>query len=85
MRIQLEPHTLQRAIERGATESEILETLEGGVNIVAKKGRLAKAKAFTFNTERNGKYYDEKKLEVYYLIENGIIITITVYVFYGKF
>ena len=85
MDIQIEPHTLQRAIERGATENEITDTINFGVNILGKSGRLGKSKIFSFAAERNGKYFEEKKLEVYYVIENSIIITITVYVFYGKF
>ena len=36
MKIQIEPHTLQRAIERGATENEIDDTLNSGVNILGK-------------------------------------------------
>ena len=85
MNIQIEPHTLQRAMERGATENEIRETIIDGVNILAKSGRLGKSKLFPFTAERNGKYFEEKKLEVYYVIENSNIITVTVYVFYGKF
>lgn len=85
MQIQIEPHTLQRAIERGASENEIKDTLTKGVNIFGKSGRLGKSKAFSFEAFRNGKYYEEKKLEVYYVIEQQIIITVTVYVFYGKF
>ncbi len=85
MQIQIEPHTLQRAIERGASENEIIDTLTNGVNILGKSGRLGKSKVFPFEAVRNGKYYDEKKLEVYYVIEQQVIITVTVYVFYGKF
>ena len=85
MKIQIEPHTLIRAIERGATEYEIIETINNGINILGKSGRLGKSKVFLFENERNGKYFIEKKLDVYYLIENDIIITITVYAFYGKF
>jgi hypothetical protein len=85
MNIQIEPHTLQRAEERGATENEIKETINSGVNILGKSGRLGKTKIFVYAAERNGKYFEEKKLEVYYVIENNNIITVTVYVFYGKF
>ncbi len=85
MKIQIEPHTLQRAIERGATEEEINQVLESGINILGKYGRLGKSKVFSFNNTRIGKYYEEKKIEVYYLIELETIFTITVYVFYGKF
>ena len=34
MKIQIEPHTLQSAIERGATENEIDDTLNSVVNIL---------------------------------------------------
>jgi hypothetical protein len=85
MKVQIDPHTLQRANERGASKHEILETLESGINILAKSGRLGKSKVFKFESVRNKKFYDEKKVEVYYLLENDIIITVTVYVFYGKF
>ncbi|MDQ6610109.1 MAG: DUF4258 domain-containing protein [Bacteroidota bacterium] len=85
MKIRLEPHTLRRAKERGATEKEILETLQTGQIISAKNNRLTKSKSFSFSAEKNGKFYEEKKLEVFYTIENDEIITITVYVFFGKF
>ena len=85
MKIQIEPHTLQRAVERGASESEIIETIEKGTSILGKYGRLCKSQIFSYANTRNGKFYDDKKIEVYYLIEQEIIITVTVYVFYGKF
>ena len=85
MIIQIEPHTLQRANERGASENEIKETIETGINILGKSGRLGKSKIFSFNKERNDRSYEEKKLEVFYIIEDEAMITITVYVFYGKF
>lgn len=85
MHIQIEPHTLLRANERGASEDEIIETINNGIVFTAKLNRMAKFKVFNFNKFRNGKFYEQKKLEVFYLIENNEIITITVYVFYGKF
>jgi hypothetical protein len=33
---------------------------------------------------RLGKFYEQKKVEVFYIIEKDTIITVTVYVFYGK-
>jgi hypothetical protein len=85
MKIQIEPHTLSRAEERGALLEEIEDTINSGLAQTAKNKRFSKSKVFSFNRERNGKFYAEKKLEVFYVIENEIIITITVYVFYGKF
>ena len=85
MQIRIEPHTLLRANERGASEEEIKETLITGNEIEGKKGRLGRSKIFPFAKERSGKYYNEKKLEVFFIIENETIVTITVYVFYGDF
>lgn len=84
MEIQIDPHTQARAIERGATTEEIIEVIENGKIIPAKSNKIGKEKVFVFNQERNGKFYGQKKIEVYYLKEQNKIITVTVYVFYGK-
>ena len=55
MNIQIEPHTLQRAIERGATEEEIKDVIGTGVNIFGKSERLGKSKVFSFLAVRNNK------------------------------
>jgi hypothetical protein len=53
--------------------------------LIGKKGRKGKSKVFDFQQFRNGKFYEEKKLEVFYIVQEEFIITVTVYVFYGKF
>lgn len=68
MQIQIEPHTIQRIKERGATEEEVIDTLQHGNNILGKSGRFGKSKVFIFKSIYKGKYYEEKKLEVYYII-----------------
>jgi hypothetical protein len=84
MKIQIEPHTLQRAEERGTNIEEIQTVLEYGTEIPARGNRKAKAKVFTFKKERLGKYYEEKRVEVIYAEEGDLIVTVTVYVFYGE-
>ena len=84
MKIQIEPHTLERAIERGTNEKEIEEVIETGFEIPAKHGRIGKAKIYEFNQERHGKYFEQKRVELLYVIEENMIVTVTVYVFYGK-
>jgi hypothetical protein len=84
MKIQIEPHTLERAQERGATEDEIRDTIETGFDIPARGNRKGKAKVYDFKQERLGKYYEQKRLEIIYVDEKDVIITITVYVFYGE-
>jgi len=82
--IQIDPHTLERALERGTSEAEIEDVIRRGVPIPARRGRLGKVKVYAFQQERNGKYYEQKRVEVIYTVERGIVVTVTVYVFYGK-
>ena len=84
MKVQIDPHTLERAEERGADENEIKDVIDTGFAIPAKYGRTAKAKVFEFKKKRHGKYYEQRRVEVVYTIEKNAVITITVYVFYGK-
>ncbi len=84
MKFQIDPHTLERAEERGTNEEEINDVINTGFAIPAKYGRLGKAKVYDFNKERLGKSYEHKRVEVFYTIEKDAIITVTVYVFYGK-
>lgn len=84
MDIQIDPHTLERAEERGASEEEIRDVVETGLTIPAKYGRLGRAKVFTFEQRRQNKYYEQKRVEVFYTVEEDVIVTVTVYVFYGK-
>ncbi len=84
MRIQIDSHTLERAEERGATEDEIKDVIETGVIIPAKYGRMGKAKVYEFKQERHGTYYEQKRIEVFYIIEKDLAVTVTAYVFYGK-
>lgn len=84
MRIRIDPHTLERLEERGATEEEIQDVIETGLAIPAKHGRIGKAKVYDFRKERHGIHYQQKRVEVFYIIEENLIVTVTVYVFYGK-
>ena len=84
MAIRIDTHTLQRAAERGADPEEIRDVIETGVPIPARGSRLGKAKVYAFGRERTGRYYEQKRVEVYYTTEGEDTVTVTVYVFYGK-
>ena len=84
MKIQIDPHTLERAEERGTNEEEIKDVVKGGFSVPAKLGRSGKAKVYDFKQKRHGKYYEQKRVEVIYTLEEGTIVTVTVYVFYGE-
>jgi len=84
MEIQIEPHTLERAEERGSNGDEVKDVLENGFEIPARGRRKGKAKVYNFNQERLGKYYEHKRVEVIYVEEKEVFVTVTVYVFYGE-
>jgi hypothetical protein len=84
MGIQIDPHTLERAVERGTNEEEIKDVIQTGFSIPAKYGKLGKAKVYEFKKNRLNRYFEQKRVEVFYTIEGDRIVTITVYVFYGK-
>lgn len=84
MEIQIDPHTLERAEERGTNEEEIKDVINTGIAIPARYERIAKTKTYDFKQKRHGQYYAQKRVEVFYAIERDVIVTVTVYVFYGK-
>ena len=84
MEIQIDPHTLERAEERGTNMDEIKDVIKTGITIAAKYERLGKAKVYDFKQKRHNRYYEQKRIEVFYTTEGNNIITVTVYVFYGK-
>ena len=84
MEIQIDLHTLDRAEERGTNEEEIRDVIETGFSVPSKYGRAGKAKIYKFDQKRLNRYYEEKRVEVFYTIEGNKIVTVTVYVFYGR-
>ena len=79
MEIRLHPHALERLVERGASEGEVLATLEGGERFPAKYGRIGFRRNFSFDSEWNGKHYTVKQVEAYAVEENGwLVITVIV-------
>ncbi|GAH84439.1 unnamed protein product [marine sediment metagenome] len=84
MEIRIDLHALERAEERGTDEDEIKDVINTGFPIPAKYGRTGKAKIYEFKQNRLNKYHEEKRVEVFYTIERKKIITVTIYVFYGK-
>ncbi len=78
MEIRIDPHTLGRAAERGASEREITDVINTGFSIPAKHGRVGKAKVYDFKQKRHSKYYEQKRVEVFYAVEKDPIVTVTV-------
>lgn len=84
MEIRIDPHTLERAEERGTTAEEIRDVIDTGFAVPGKYGRLGRGKIYPHRQTRHGRYYEQKRVEVFYAVEEDTVITVTVYVFYGK-
>jgi len=84
LKLRIDQHTRERAEERGTNAEEIQEVLETGIPFQTGKRRLGKAKIFAFNRHRHGRFYEQKRVEVIYTPEHDTFVTVTVYVYYGK-
>jgi hypothetical protein len=84
MRLQIDPHTLERAEERGTNEEEIRNVINTGFPVPAKYGRMGRAEVFDFRQYRHETCYEQKRVEVFFTTEGDVAITVTVYVFSGK-
>ncbi len=84
MKIHFTQHTIERAKERGISLAEIQDVIINGDQFSAKHGRFGKLKIFPFESWRQDVYYNQKRVEVIYVIEGETITVITVYAFYGR-
>jgi hypothetical protein len=82
MAIMIHPHARERMEERGATENEIRTTISKGEKFPAKFGRIGFRYNFPFESDRNGKFFRTKQLEVLGVDEERDFIVITVVVKY---
>ncbi|WP_242040666.1 hypothetical protein [Coleofasciculus sp. FACHB-1120] len=65
MSVKLHLHVQARLIERGATEAEVIATVEGGTTFPAQLQRTGFRRNFPFNAECaewRGKFYATKKV-----------------------
>lgn len=85
MDIKLEPQLLRKAQEDGATEEEIDATIRTGKDLNSASGLLGKTRTFPFKAKRNDSFFEQKKLDVYFSVENKLITALRVDVFYGTF
>jgi len=76
----LHPRARERLAERGATEPEVVATVEGGERFPAKFGRTGFRRNFIFGGEWLGRRYSTKQVEVYAVAgEDGwLVITVLV-------
>jgi len=78
MAVQFHPHALERMVERGTTEEEVIKAVEKGEKFTAKYGRIGFRHNFQFDDQWRGEHYATKQLEVYTVKEDGNWLVITV-------
>ena len=79
MKIRIHPHAKERMAERGATEAEVVATIETGERFLAKFGRTGFRRNFLFDSDRHGRRYGTKQVEAYAAEEDGwLVITVLV-------
>jgi hypothetical protein len=78
MAVRFHPHARERMRERGATEDEVIATVEQGEQFPAKFGRAGFRRNFPFDSEWRGEYYRTKQVEAYAIQEglDWLVITI---------
>ena len=74
MRVRLHPHAQGRLAERGATEAEVIATVEEGESFPAKFGRTGFRRNFVFEDTWRGRPYATKQIEAYAVEENGWLV-----------
>jgi hypothetical protein len=82
MKSRLHPHASDRLAMRGASEFEVINTVESGEPTPANLGRIRYTKTFHFNAEWRGRQYATKTIEAYAVNEEGWLV-ITVIVKFG--
>jgi nitrite reductase/ring-hydroxylating ferredoxin subunit len=78
MSITIHPHARARLLERGATETEVTQTVENGEQFPAKFGRTGFRLNLPCNALWRKKSYNTKQVEVYAVQENDGWIVVTV-------
>ena len=82
MTVRLHPHARERLAERGATEGEVVATVEQGERFSGKYGRMGFRRNFPFDGMWRGRRYATKQVEAYAVDEESSWLVITVVVKY---
>lgn len=77
MSVRLHPHAVDRLVERGATEAELVMAVEAGEQFPAKFGRTGFRRNFPCPHPWRGRRFATKQVEVYAVREgtNWLVIS----------
>ena len=81
-RIVFSPHAREKALDRGASESEVRAAILSGSPEPARKGRVMFRKNFAFDCCWRGKHYSVKQVAPVIVEEEDRIVVVSVYVYY---
>ena len=76
--VKLHPHARERMAERGATEDEVVATVERGETFPAKFGRTGFRRNFQFDANWRGKQFTTKQIEAIAVKEGNDWMVVTV-------
>lgn len=76
--VRLHPHARERMTERGATEQEIVATVESGETFPVKFGRTGFRRNFHFDGIWRGRQYATKQIEAIAVKDNNEWMVVTV-------
>lgn len=80
--IRISGHARDNMFHRGASESEVIETIRSAIWTPAELGRFECRADFDFGKEWNGKFYTTKQVRPIFVKEDAEIVVVTVYVYY---
>jgi hypothetical protein len=79
VKARIHPHARERMIERGATEAEVIATVEAGEKFPARFGRTGFRRNFSYEKQWHGRFYRTKQLEVIAVSEaDWLVLTVIV-------
>jgi hypothetical protein len=82
MKVTLHSHAKERLAERGASESEVIVTVEEGEQFAAKFGRTGFRRNFPYQKHWRGRFYTSKQIAAFAEREPDGWLVITVIVRY---
>ena len=78
MTVRFHPHAVERLAERGATEQEVIDTVQAGESFPAKFGRTGFRRNFNFDSIWRDRRYAIKQVEAFAVREGQDLLVITV-------
>lgn len=80
--IEFSSHAREKMLDRGATESEVIEAIRTGSTEPARKGRIMFRKNMEFHGQWRGKPHAVKQVAPIVAEEADRLVVVTVFVYY---